>query len=185
MEIWRVNIDGSDLRQLTVGGRNHSPHPTPDGPFVVYVSTRDSKDLIWRVSIDGGEPVKLTDKEYSSPRISPDGKFIACGHKADANSPEQLAILRFDDGKPLKLFDVSRTATLSDGIRWTPESDAVCYRDSGNGVWRQPIEGGSPKRLEGLPEEKAYIYDWSRDGKLFAFTRGREIGDAVLLRDFR
>jgi Tol biopolymer transport system component/DNA-binding winged helix-turn-helix (wHTH) protein len=184
-EIWRVNLDGSDLRQLTTGGRNHSPHPTPDGKFVIYVSTCNGKDLIWRVSIDGGEPAQITDKEYSSPRVSPDGKFIACGYKADANAPEQLAILRLEDGKPVKLFDVPRTATFNGGIRWTPEGDAVCYRDLGNGVWRQSTEGGAPKRLEGLPEEKAYLYNWSRDGKLFAFIRAREIGDAVLLRDFR
>jgi Tol biopolymer transport system component len=52
-------------------------------------------------------------------------------------------------------------------------------------VWRQSLQGGSPQRLEGLPDEKSYIYDWSRDGKLFAFTRGREISDVVLLRDVR
>lgn len=98
--------------------------------------------------------MKVTDKEYSSPRISQDGKFIACGYKADANAPEHLAILRFDDGKPLKVFDVQRTATFNDGIGWTPKGDAVCYRDLGNDVWRQPIAGGPPNRLEGLPEEK-------------------------------
>ncbi|MBC7898879.1 MAG: PD40 domain-containing protein, partial [Saprospiraceae bacterium] len=41
------------------------------------------------------------------------------------------------------------------------------------------------KRIEGLPEEKLYHYDWSPDGKQFAFTRGREVRDAVLITDFR
>jgi Tol biopolymer transport system component len=80
---------------------------------------------------------------------------------------------------------VPHTATFNNGIRWTRAGDAVCYRDLGNGVWRQSLQGGSPQRIEGLPDEKSYIYDWSRDGKLFAFTRGREISDVVLLRDVR
>jgi Tol biopolymer transport system component len=182
-EIWRVNIDGSDPRQLTTGGRNHSPGTTPDGKFVVYLSIREGRDFIWRVSIDGGDPVRMTDKEYSDPRVSPDGKFIAGGYKAGPNSPEQLAILSFADGKPVKVFDVPHTATFNDGIRWTRDGGGVCYRDLGNGVWRQSFQGGSPQRIEGLPDEKSYIYNWSRDGKLFAFTRGREISDVVLLRE--
>jgi Tol biopolymer transport system component len=184
-EIWRVNIDGSDPRQLTMGGRNHSPVTTPDGKFIVYLSNREGRNFIWRVSIDGGKPLRMTDKAYSDPRVSPDGKFIACGYRADPNSPEQVAILSFADGKLVKVFDVPHTATFNNGIRWTPAGDAVCYRDLGNGVWRQSLQGGSPQRLEGLPDEKSYIYDWSRDGKLFAFTRGREISDVVLLRDVR
>lgn len=184
-EIWRVNIDGSDPRQLTTGGRNHSPVTTPDGKSIVYLSNREGRDCLWRISIDGGKPVRITDKTYSDPRVSPDGKFIACGYKADSNSPEQLAILSFADGKLVKAFEVSPTATFNNGIRWTHAGDAVCYRDLVNGVWRQSFQGGSPQRIEGLPDEKSYIYDWSRDGKLFAVIRGREISDVVLLRDVR
>ncbi|MGI8639172.1 MAG: hypothetical protein ACR2MG_04390 [Pyrinomonadaceae bacterium] len=41
------------------------------------------------------------------------------------------------------------------------------------------------KLLEGLPAEKLYQYEWSPDGKQFAFTRGREVRDVVLISDFR
>ena len=67
------------------------------------------------------------------------------------------------------------------GIRWMPDGKAVCYRDWVNGIWRQEITGGPPQRLRGLPEEKIYSFGWSRDGKLFAFSRGRAIRDAVLI----
>jgi Tol biopolymer transport system component/DNA-binding winged helix-turn-helix (wHTH) protein len=184
-EIWRVNSDGSDLRQLTTGGGNTYPHPTPDGKWVVYTSTRDGKSFVWRVPLEGGTPVRVTEKDSSDPRVSHDGKFIACGYRADGNTPLQLAIISIPDGKPVKLFDISRNATFNQGIRWTPDDKAVCYRDWANGIWRQDLNGGPPQRLKGLPEEKLYNFGWSADGKLFAFTRGREIGDAVLIRDFR
>jgi len=32
-----------------------------------------------------------------------------------------------------------------------------------------------------LPDEKIYSNGWSRDGKMFAFTRGTEIRDVVLI----
>jgi Tol biopolymer transport system component/DNA-binding winged helix-turn-helix (wHTH) protein len=183
-QIWRVQTDGSDLRRLTTDGRNYYPHPTPDGKWVVYVSNRDGNNHMWRMSIEGGESVRVTEKVSSNPRISLDGSLIACDYQADEKAPSQLAIVSIEDGRPVKLFDVPRTANFTNGIRWTPDDKAVCYRDWANGIWRQEINGGPPQRLKGLPEEKIYTYGWSRDGKRFAFTRGREVRDAVLIEDF-
>jgi hypothetical protein len=50
-----------------------------------------------------------------------------------------------------------------------------------NGIWRQPIEGGPPHRLAGIPEEQSFPYGWSRDGRMFAFTRGRALADVVVI----
>ena len=184
-EIWRVGADGSDLRQLTTGGGSSAPHATPDGKWVVFISKRDGKSVVWRVSIDGGESVRLTDKVSTDLCVSYDGKLIACGYGADDNAPLQLAVVSLEDGKPVKLFEVPISANFTQSIRWTPDHKAVCYRDWANGVWRQDINGGPPQRLRGLPNEKLYAYGWSRNGKLFAFTRGSEIRDAVLIADFK
>jgi Tol biopolymer transport system component/DNA-binding winged helix-turn-helix (wHTH) protein len=184
-EIWRVNMDGSDLRQLTSGGGNSSPHPTPDGQWVVYTSAHSGRSFVWRVPLAGGSPVRVMDKEATFPRVSPDGRYLACGYRANEDAPEQLALVDLASGNLVKLFEAPRSATFNDGIRWTPDGQAICYRDAANGIWRQELKGGAPQRLTGLPEEKLYIYGWSRDGKVFAFTRGREIGDAVLVRDVR
>ena len=69
------------------------------------------------------------------------------------------------------------------GSRWTPDSTAVTYRDNNYGYWIQPIDGGEPHRLEGLPKEKFYNFAWSKDGKQFAFVRGQEIRDVVLFNN--
>jgi Tol biopolymer transport system component len=61
----------------------------------------------------------------------------------------------------------------------------VTYRDWVNGIWKQSIRGGEPKRLEGLPEEKFLTYGWSKDGKQFAFVRGSPVRDVVLIGDLR
>jgi hypothetical protein len=52
----------------------------------VYASNAN-KDTIWKVGIDGGQPVQLTEKLSFSPAISPDGKQIVCFYLEDQNSP--------------------------------------------------------------------------------------------------
>ena len=181
-EIWRANIDGSDMRQLTTGGNNSQPHPSPDGSWVVYNARSDDVGALWRISIDGGTPERVLEKGASWPRVSPDGKLIACTYD---NGKEKLAIFSVGGGQPIKLFDVPRLANFNNGLRWTPDGNAVTYRDWANGVWKQRLDGGEPRRLERLPQERLYSYGWSRDGKLFAFTRGTELQDIVLIRDLR
>jgi Tol biopolymer transport system component len=185
-EIWRAKTDGSDMRQVTNGGGNSRPNVSPDGKWIVYEAWRNGLRTIWRVSIEGGEPQRLADRPASWPRISPDGKLIACEYEAQLEpSRTQLAVIPIEGGQPLKLFDVPRLANFNYGIRWTPDGKAVTYRDWTNGIWRQPLDGSKPERLKGLPEEKLYAYAWSRDGKQFAFVRGAEIRDVILLRNIK
>jgi len=79
------------------------------------------------------------------------------------------------------VFETSPQPNFRFGIRWTTDGKAVTYRDWGRGLRRQPVDGGAPQRIPGLPDEKIYSDGWSGDGKLFAFTRGMEIRDVVLI----
>ena len=183
-EIWRANIDGSDPKPLTTCGRNYQPGVAPDGKWVVYRSTCEADPGLWRVSLDGGQPVRLTEKSGSWPAVSPDSKFVACAF-ASVPGKEQLAIFPIEGGSATKIFDVPPLANFRYGVRWTLDGKAITYRDWGSGLWRQPVEGGASQRIKGLPEEKIYSYGWSRDGKTFAFTRGNEIRDIILISSSR
>jgi len=182
-EVWRADADGSKMQQLTTGGNNSQPHVSPDGKWIVYKSDREGSGALWRVSIDGGEPARVTEQAASWPRVSPDGRLIACGYNIDGKL--KLAIVPIEGGRPIKLFDVPRLASFSYGMRWTPDGKGVTYHDWANGIWKQTLDGGTPQRLAGLPEEKLFAHSWSRDGKLFAFARGAQIRDVVLIRDLR
>ena len=182
-EIWRINSDGSDLRQLTFDGKNSVPHSTSDGKAIVYTHAVDGANSAWLISIDGGEARRITDAECYNARVSPDGNFIACGYVDDGKT--KLAILLVTGGTPAKLLDIPPTYNFDGSIRWTREGKSVTYRDWTNGIWSQSVDGGEPKRLAGLPVEKLYHYEWSPDGKHLAFTRGREVRDVVLITDFR
>jgi eukaryotic-like serine/threonine-protein kinase len=182
-EVWRADIDGGNLRQLTTGGNNLLPQFTPDGKWLVYWSTQNGVATVSRMPSEGGESVRLTEKEAIFPRLSPDGKSVACGYAAEAGKPMKLAVIRVEDGHIVKLFDVPPTVSFIDSVRWTRDGNAVVYLDRASGIWRQAINGGRPERIEGLPGEEIFNYEWSRDGKLFAYTRGREISDVVLIKN--
>ena len=182
-EIWTANADGSQMRQLTNGGNNSQPHISPDGNSIVYRSLQNGLGVLRRIPANGGESVQLTENAASWARFSPDGKFIACIYRT--NGKTKLAILNAADGQPVKLFDFPQSANFNNGIRWTTDGTNLTFRDWNNGIWRQNLDGGEPSRLENLPEEKLYSYGWSRDGKQFAFTRGTEIRDVVLISDVK
>ena len=63
------------------------------------------KHLLFKVSIDGGEPVQVNDKASSRPAISPDGKWIACAYFG----PDRIrtAIYPFTGGEPAKILNLS------------------------------------------------------------------------------
>ncbi|MBI5362819.1 MAG: S9 family peptidase [Planctomycetes bacterium] len=96
-ELWLMNWDGSNLRQMTAGKNNDTePAFSPDGKTLLFASSRDGGGQLWTMPIDGGEPKKLTSwaPGLSSASWSPDGRWIAatsdvfpeCGIDADCNA---------------------------------------------------------------------------------------------------
>ena len=179
-EIWRVRLDGSDLTQITGDGNNTNPSFLADGQTIVYRHDETKDASLRRISLNGGDAAVLSASGCLSPRSSPNGEFVACGRRIGGQN--MVAIVSASTGEQLKQFPVPPTFNFDlGGIRWTPDGHFVCYRDWTHGIWRQSVDGGEPQRIEGLPEEKFYQYVWSRDGKRFVLTRGRELRDVVLL----
>ena len=164
------------------------PSCSPDGKWVVYSSLASGKFEIWKVSIDGGKPVQLTNAaEASSPSVSPDEKWIACSYKEEPQKPWELAILPFAGGKPVKTFKFLPATDPSAPPVWTPDGRAIAYIVQKGGVSNivaQPIDGGAPRQLTHYDSGHIFWFDISRDGQL-ALARGTNSSDVVLIRNFR
>jgi serine/threonine protein kinase/Tol biopolymer transport system component len=187
-ELWRIDIDGSNLKQLTTGTGAFSPHCSPDGKWVLYNSFGSSGYIIWKVSIDGGEPVQVTDKFAQLPAVSPNGKLIACYFLDQQTRVTKIALLPFEGGDPFKLFDLPQTANRGESVRWTPDGRALTYintRGIVSNIWLQPTDGSPPQQLTDFKTERIFSFDWSRDGKWLAFSRGVVDSDVVLIKDFK
>jgi Tol biopolymer transport system component len=83
MELFIVNVDGTDLRQITdLGNANWAPYFHPSGEKIVFSSNHNSKRgfpfNIFMINVDGTGLEQITyDKTFDSfPMFSPDGKKI-------------------------------------------------------------------------------------------------------------
>ena len=74
MDIFLVDVTGSQIRQLTKGeGSNEDPAWSPDGRFLAFSSTRGGRSQVWVMDADGSAPRLMADVPGASatPHWSP------------------------------------------------------------------------------------------------------------------
>jgi Tol biopolymer transport system component len=181
--VWRVGTDGMNPRQLTYGEGEFFPVCSPDNKWVVYSPIATGGGLsVWKIPIEGGDPVQILSRVAVKPAISPDGKWLAFQTGGDQPGiGPKLGIVPFESGQPLKLIDVKLTQ-----YRWSADSKSILYLDDKEGVsniWSQAVDGGPPKQLTKFSADQIFSFDWSRDGKIMACSRGVVTTDVVLMKD--
>jgi Tol biopolymer transport system component len=180
-----MDIDGANAKQLTSGSGENFAQVSTDGKWVVY-TLMAGKMTIWRVSIEGGAPVPVSEKSTSSPVVSPDGKWIAAIYwDEQPNSPARIGVMPFPSGDTLKVFEAPKSTWGN--IRWMADGQALAYVMTSEGVsniWTQAIAGGAPKQLTNFKSDQIFQFDWSRDGSQLVCARGSEIDDVVLISNF-
>jgi TolB protein len=94
MEIFVMNADGSDQRQITnLGGANFAPFFTPDGTRVIFSSNhktpRSSNFDLYLVNLDGSGLQQVTTHATFDgfPMFSPDGKKLVWASNRNAPNP--------------------------------------------------------------------------------------------------
>ena len=196
--VWRIDADGSNPTRIADETTAASPQCSPDGKWVIYLQG-PSWNLM-RVLITGekaAEKLAQTPAPESAevPAFSPDGTSIAYVTSPSSpvtspatSVPNQLKVISFDGGALLHQFDWPSSAGFYASPRWTPKGEAIDYVLTHNGVsniWRQNLDGGAPKQITNFESGEIFDFDWSRDGKQLALTRGSESSDVIMIRNFR
>ncbi|HEX6625814.1 MAG TPA: hypothetical protein VF064_19010, partial [Pyrinomonadaceae bacterium] len=122
------------------------------------------------------------------PAVSPDGKLIACYYLDEQTRAMKIALLPFEGGDPVKLFDLPQTSNRGQPPRWTPDGRALTYintRGIVSNIWLQPVDDGQHKLLTDFKTDRIFSFDWSRDGKRLAVSRGVVDSDVVLIGNFK
>jgi Tol biopolymer transport system component len=185
---WRVDLDGSNLLQLTNSewdSHYDAPGFSPDGKWVFYGRT-GPEGGIWKVPIEGGNPVRVISarNDLGFATVSPDGKMLAYSYEDPSASPASgVAIASLDTGAVQKRLDVPEGP-----VQWTTDSQSLLYvkTDAGVGnLWTQLVAGGAPSEITHFNDKRIDSFSVSPDGKRILMSRDRQSSDVVLIRDVK
>jgi Tol biopolymer transport system component len=180
--------------RLTNGALDVHPDVSPDSRWVFYASFVDwspaigGQPTLWRVPIEGGQPLEITHQPASYPRVSPDGKTVGCIYfpaKDPRFSADHIAVLGLEHGRGFRIYDASPGDETT--IAWSPDGRAVDYilnTVSGGNVWRQPLDGSPARQVTRFTSDELYAFSWAPDGRL-AYVRGVTTRAAVLIENLR
>jgi tricorn protease len=185
--IWRIGIDGSDLKQLTKGAFDQVPSFSYDGKWVLYTAVENGRKMLRQVSIEGGDPIPVGSVVAATGLFSPDGKYLLAADIDVKKMRWVQTIIPANGGDPIKTFDNLPVAQrVSTNIRWSPNGRELTYvvtRAGVSNIWSQPLDGGPAKQLTNFKTGVIGYFDWSRDGKQLAITRFSFSSDVVLISD--
>lgn len=176
-DLWIVNSDGSEKRQLTFDLENNfSPAVTPDGRFIVFISTREGNTAIWRMEISGENAVRLTDQPGSpgAPALTPDGKW-AFYPLTDGDRKTTIWKVSIDGGPSTQVTNTeSRRPVVSPDGKFIACEYGEVGQDSAVRLAVIPVDGGDPARLLDMPLVlRSRIFRWSPDGNAFIYSESR------------
>lgn len=170
-EIWTMNADGTDVRQITTGANARLGLAiTPDEKQLIFAAERDGKYNLWRIAIDGSNLTRITNGEGEYyPQCTPDGRWIV--FQSGGNYPT-LWKMPLVGGDPIKI-----TKTKASRPSVSPDGKYVAYHylDSSSeglrwGVGINNIETGERiQRFDFPPSVVERLVKWTRDGRSIAF----------------
>ncbi len=173
-EIYLINIDGGGLKRMTVdSAADFHPRWSPDGKELLFISTRKNGVQAWKIPINGGEAVRVSDFSGGVSNVEWLGKsgeiifssrvYPECGADDSCNK----AIRKSVDNGPLKAHLADsllyrhwtnyRDGKYSHIIRYNPSSGT--YTDLTPGYNDAPDMFGS--------------FDVSADGKYLCYESNR------------
>ncbi len=129
-----------------------SPQVSPDGEWVAYTvsATKLEKDesntQIWMVSTRGGDPFPLTmsGESASSPKWSPDGKYLSFTASRGEDAKSQVWVLERRGGEARPLTDVEQGVG---GYEWSPDGSKLLLTVRDADTTEASGEGSGPSRV--------------------------------------
>lgn len=181
--LWRIDADGTNLQQLTDDEADAYPQCLPDNRTVIYQKGIYAKPMLWKTSLYGGEPVRLTDFRAKWPTSFANGSRVSFFQMADIKW--QIGVFSYEDTSVLQRVDVPANLR-GNTIQWLPDNQSLFYMGvSGNvgNIWLLRLDGTPPKPITNFTSHTLSDFSLSPDGKHLAVTRSQSLSDVVLIEN--
>jgi TolB protein len=193
--LWIMNLDGSELKNLTDippsstdARTNVGPVPSPDGERIAFISNRDGDNEIYVIDIESGIQQNLTENKANdySPTWSPDGKQIAFVSDRDTIpvAPERgiwsnnIYIMNAD-GSGARRLTINNVTAGYNGLAWSPDGMKLALNLSdltssgsyfASGINLMTISNSSLVALTLPSDNMSCCAKWSPDGNHILYS---------------
>jgi serine/threonine protein kinase len=107
VNIFSIEENGSNEKQLTSGAFNQNPFATPDGKYIVFNSNRSGAFALWRINADGSNPLQLTNVAGvfdSQPQVTRDSRSVIFMRAPSDAGKTRLMKVSIDGGEASALL---------------------------------------------------------------------------------
>lgn len=168
-EIYSMNLDGTDLVQLTDDpGNDGDPELSPDGSKIVFYSNRNGNKDIYVMDRDGGNLLQLTDDpgDDHMPTWSPNGEVIA--YVSDRNGNADIFLVSVDGSESGQFTDWPSNEWHPTWNPSAPELAFVSDQDGDAEIFLLASDGSSLQ----LTNNDYYDSDpdWSPNGRFIVYS---------------
>ncbi len=167
-EIYVMNLDGTNVRQLTDNAATDSyPAWSVDGNHLAFASDRDGNWEIYVIDADGSDERRLTISEaddYAPTWVTNDQRI---GFTSNRDGDDEIYTVGLDGAS---LQQLSFDNSLNAAAQWSPNGRRIVFlSDEGIALMNADGTGAYQLTTEGALD---YTASWSPDGEFITFTRG-------------
>jgi serine/threonine protein kinase len=163
-------VSVADGNMVTIGNQIVEHHGvSADGEWIVYDSNLNGNQDIFKVSVNGGSPIPITNHpaDEFAPDLSPDGTEVAYYSLRDGF--RRIFVSPANGGEEVQLSPESENQQFQYPV-WSPDGLRIRYgngggiwiveRDSTGGLWSEPVQ---------FSTFGASMNNWSPDGRAIVF----------------
>jgi TolB protein len=181
-EIFVVDYDGSDLRQITDNDYDDAfPTWAPDSSRIAFAGEAGDDFEIFVASVEGGDPVQITDNDFDDffPVWSPADETVAFVSDRSRPTPNfdfdgEIFVMQSDGTSVVQLSDLGN----EDGgaIAWSPDGGRIAFSSDGAGQLDLYTVRPDASELQKLTADSGRNGEpsWSPDGTSIAFVSDRD-----------
>jgi serine/threonine protein kinase len=183
LKLYLMNADGTEVRALAPSlDLRGTPWWSPDGKWIAVAAIQQDGSRLFKVPIDGGQPVRITQGVADSPVWSPDGSLIVYAEPVASGTYPIRAVT--PEGTPRPLPDLVALRG-GDRYRFLPNGKAIVLLLGDvrrQDFWLLDLATNQLRRITQMQQGYSTTgFDVSPDSKQIIFDRLQDNSDVVLI----